>query len=264
MDLMRARVTLRERPLLDVFDLAVRFCALNAGAYARLSLAVLLPAAAACWAAAHFGGWWLGWATAVVVSSFATAPFVALASRLVFADAVGTGEAIRMALRALPRLMGIRLLQLLALLASSVLVWLPWLWIGSVLLFVVEVVILEQAGVAATFGRAQRIANAQFGTAASAMFIILLAPIGAAMLADVAGREILQSVLEIKAPTSMFREGGSWLALVGWWSTLPILATARFFVYLDIRTRTEGWDIQTRFAAIATRGAEESTRRQAA
>ena len=35
MDLMRARVALRERPLLDVLDLAVRFCAAHAGAYAK-------------------------------------------------------------------------------------------------------------------------------------------------------------------------------------------------------------------------------------
>jgi hypothetical protein len=264
MDLMRARVTLRERPLLDVFDLAVRFCALHAGAYTRLSLAVLLPGFAASWAVAHYGGWWLAWVATVAATSFATAPFLALASRLVFADSVGTGEALRMALRALPRLMGIRFLQLLALLVSTLLFWLPWLWIGTVLLFVVEVVILEQAGVGASFGRAQRIANANFSSGASTMLILLLAPIGAAMLADVAGREVLQTVLEIKAPPSMFREGGSWLALAGWWSTLPILATSRFFVYLDTRTRTEGWDIQTRFAAIATRATEETGRRQAA
>ena len=77
------------------------------------------------------------------------------------------------------------------------------------------------------------------------------------MLADVAGREILKSVLEMKPPPSMFREGGSWLALLGWWATLPLLQTARFFVYLDVRTRTEGWDIQTRFAAIAARAEAE-------
>ena len=35
------------------------------------------------------------------------------------------------------------------------------------------------------------------------------------------------------------------------------LATARFFLYLNVRTRTEGWDIQTRFAQLAMReGAE--------
>ena len=60
MDLMRARVTLRERPLLDVFDLALRFCTVHARAYAKMSLAVLVPAFALSWAVAHEGGWWLG------------------------------------------------------------------------------------------------------------------------------------------------------------------------------------------------------------
>jgi hypothetical protein len=106
------------------------------------------------------------------------------------------------------------------------------------------------------------------------MLMLVVAPIAAAMLADVAGREILQGLLEFKPPPSMFRAGGSWLALLGWWAMIPLLQTARFFVYLDIRTRTEGWDIQTRFAAIAARseaerveaaglGAEKAVRRRA-
>ena len=86
----------------------------------------------------------------------------------------------------------------------------------------------------------------------------------AAMLADWAGREVLQQVLEVKPPPSMFREGWSVLALVGWWAVQPLLQTARFFVYLDIRTRTEGWDIQTRFAAIAARAEAEPRERRAA
>lgn len=53
----------------------------------------------------------------------------------------------------------------------------------------------------------------------------------------------------------MFVDGGSALALLGWWLSVPFVATARFFVYLDIRTRSEGWDIQTRFAGIAARAA---------
>ena len=34
-------------------------------------------------------------------------------------------------------------------------------------------------------------------------------------------------------------------------------ATARFFLYLNVRTRAEGWDIQTRFAALAARAGDE-------
>jgi hypothetical protein len=259
-DLMRARVTLRERPLLDVFDLAMRFCVVHAGAYARLSAVVLIPSFAVSWAAAHYGGWWLGWSASVALAAFATTPFVALASRLVFADSVGTREALGISLRAIPALLGIRLLQLLALAASSLMVFLPWLWLGTILLFVSEVVVLEQGSVGSTFGRAQRIASAHFSPVLGTMLLMLLAPVAAAMLADVAGREVLQTVLEIRPPPSLFREGGNWLALGGFWITVPLLTTARFFAYLDVRTRTEGWDIQTRFAGIAARAREDQQR----
>jgi hypothetical protein len=262
MDLMRARVALRERPLLDVLDLAVRFCAAHARAYAKMALAVIVPAFGASWAAGRLVGWWMGWTVAVVLSAFAGAPFIALASRLVFAESVGTREALRVALRALPGLVAVRLLQLMALAASLFALGLPWFWLGTILLFVVEVAVLEQTGVGAVLGRTQRIAHANFMSAAFTMILGASAPIGAAMLADVAGREVLASVLEIKPPPSMFHEGGSWLALLGWWATLPLLETARFFVYLDIRTRTEGWDIQTRFAAISAREEEQEQETQ--
>jgi hypothetical protein len=274
MDLMRARVALRERPLLDTFDLAIRFCAAHAWAYTKLSLVVLVPAFAVSWGAARLGGWWLGWSVTVVVTAFAGSPFVALASRLVFADAVGTREALGIALRAVPQLIGVRILQAMAFGASLVMLGLPWFWLGTILLFVVEVLVLEQGGVGGTLGRAQRVANAHFADAVLTMLLLGAAPVAAAMLADVAGREILQGLLEFKPPPTMFRAGGSWLALLGWWATVPLLQTARFFVYLDIRTRTEGWDVQTRFAAIAARaeaeraeaaglGAEKAVRRRA-
>jgi hypothetical protein len=264
LDLMRSRVTLRERTLLDVFDLAVRFCVVHAGVYARMSAAVLLPAFAVSWGAAQLGGYWVAWPVSVGVAVFATAPFVALASRLVFADSVSVREALRVALREVPKLLAVRVLQLLTLSASMLMAGLPWIWLGSILLFVVEVVVLEQGSVGATFGRAQRIASAHMGAAVVAMLLLLIAPAAAAILADVAGREILQTVLEIKAPPSMLRVGGNWIALAGFWAILPLCTTARFFVYLDIRTRTEGWDIQTRFAGIAAREGDATDARRAA
>jgi hypothetical protein len=213
------------------------------------------------WALAWAGGWWLGWGAVVFLSAFADAPFVALASKLVFADEARPGEAIVASLRKLPSLMAVRFVQLLAIGVSTLMIWLPWIWLGTIMLFVVEVVVLEQASAGTALGRAQRVANANFGAAFPTMLLLLLFPIGTAMLADIAGRDILESVLEIKPPHSMFTDGGSWLALLGWWSTTPLLATARFFVYLDTRTRTEGWDIQTRFAGIATRAEEEMRER---
>ncbi len=255
MDLIHARVALRARPLIDVLDLAIRFCAANAGAYARLSGVVLLPALAASWAAARAGGWVLGWTVVVVLAAFADAPFVALASRLVFADEARARDALRAAAVAVPRLAFVRFAQGLSFALSFLLLGLPWLWAGSVLLFLPEVVVLERSGFGAAWGRAQRIARSHLGITMAAMILLSVLAVGAALLADVAGREVLQTVLQVTPPPSLFTEGGSLLALLGFWSTLPLRATCRFFVYLDVRTRTEGWDIQTRFAAIAARAA---------
>ncbi|HEX8796660.1 MAG TPA: hypothetical protein VF765_37170 [Polyangiaceae bacterium] len=251
---MRARIALRERPLLDIVDLALRFSAAHAAPFAKLSLVVLLPGFLASWAAGDLWGWWAAWIAAVVLGSFATAPFVALASKLVFADEVRVRDAIRSSMSALQRLAGIRFIELLALgLSVSCSSGLAWIYVGSVLLFTTEVAVLEGGAVGGTVTRSQRIANGNFGGASGAMFLLLVAPVAAAMLADAAGREVLGTVLEIKPPPSMFSVGGSWLAMLGWWALLPLLSVLRFFVYLDIRTRTEGWDIQTRFAEIAAR-----------
>ena len=72
-DLMRARVALRERPLLDVLDLAIRFCTSHAGAYARLSLAVVLPAFALTCAAGVLVGPWLAWIATVLLTALTLA-----------------------------------------------------------------------------------------------------------------------------------------------------------------------------------------------
>jgi hypothetical protein len=255
MDLIRARVTFRERSLLDVADLAVRFCAANWAAYARLGLVVLLPAFVACLTAQAIGGWPFAWCVAIVTSALADAPFLALASKLVFADEATVGDALRAAGAAAPVLCVVRGLQAIALLLSGVLLLLPWIWIGSTLLFLPEVVILERLGIAAAWARAGRVARAHLGAATAAMLLLAALTVGSAVVGDMAGREILERLLELKAPPSMFEAGGSVLALLGYWSTLPLRATIRFFVYLDVRTRTEGWDIQTRFAAIAAREA---------
>jgi hypothetical protein len=253
-NVIRSRVALRERALLDVLDLALRFCASHWRAYATLGLLVVAPAFATSCVVAWAGGWWVGWAVTVAMTAFAGAPFVALASRLVFADHVSVLEATRVALRMLPRLAAARAVQAVWLGLSAFLFGLPWLWMGTILLFVVEVLLLEQqTGVGVALGRAQRIARARLGPAIATMLLLAAVPVAAAMVADVAGREVLGSLLEIAPPRSVFREGGSLLAIAGWWSTVPLTSTARFFVYLDIRTRTEGWDIQTRFAAIAAR-----------
>jgi hypothetical protein len=71
---------------------------------------------------------------------------------------------------------------------------------------------------------------------------------------------VLEDLLEIKAPASLFVAGGSALGLLSFWAFVPFGATCRFLLYINVRTRTEGWDVQTRFAAIAAQAASDAER----
>jgi hypothetical protein len=258
-DLIRARVALRERPLIDVVDLSVRFCVANAGPYAKLSFAAIAPAFAVSWTAAKLGGWALGWLVALALAGVVEAPFVVLASRLVFSGEARLRDAARVAAQAVPRLLVARLAQGIAFLVSLLLAGLPWLWLGPLFLFVPEVVLLERSSLGASWGRVPRLAHAQLGVATATVLLFAALTAGGVFLADAAGREVLEGLLQIRPPPPLTRDGGSILALLGFWAVLPIRATTRFFVYLDVRTRTEGWDIQTRFAALAARDAADTS-----
>jgi hypothetical protein len=133
----------------------------------------------------------------------------------------------------------------------------PGLWAASLFLFVDEVMILERSRIGPAFGRAQRIASGSMGDAVGALAMVCLVPLAAMFLTDVGGRAFIGEVLQFRAPAPAWSEGGSVLAVLGWFGILPYLTTARFFTYLNVRTRAEGWDIQTRFAAIAARAATE-------
>jgi hypothetical protein len=255
---MHARVALRERSLLDVIDLSMRFSAANAGAYVKLAAVTIAPSFAVSWAAARFAGWLFAWPLALVLAALVDAPFVELASKLVFTREARVRDVLRASGAVLPRLLIARSVQGMAFLLSFLLGGVPWLWFGGVLLFLPEVVILERSHVGAASLRARRLTQARLGVAVAAVLLLSTLTVGAALVADAAGREVLQDILQIRPPPSVFTEGGSTLALLGFWLVLPLRATTRFFVYLDIRTRAEGWDIQTRFAALAARAAAQA------
>src|SRR5258706_8495813 len=114
MDILHARVALRERSLLDVVDLAVRFVVKHAKIYGKVSAIVLLPNFLFTWAAAAYAGWGWGWTVAFLLGAFAQTPFTVLASRLVFEAPVQVRvrDILGSSIRALPRLFLARFLQL--------------------------------------------------------------------------------------------------------------------------------------------------------
>src|SRR5262249_40877626 len=70
-------------------------------------------------------------------------------------------------------------------------------------------------------------------------------------VAELIGQGIVEGVLQLGRPFgSLVPDGGSVFALVGFFLSIPYVASARFLKYTDIRTRKEGWDIQLKFTAI--------------
>ena len=256
LDVMRARVAFRDRAFIDVMDLALRFVVVHVRLYARVALMVVVPCVALTYAIASLEGWVAGWIAAIVLAFVAQVPFTVLASRVVFQEKVRAREVLRAALADLPRIMVMRVLWTGMIGASGLLLIAPAGWVASVFGFTNEVMLLERAPIGQSFARSNRVASSSLPDAMLGLVLAMAVPLVSVLLADIGGRQLIGELFQFRAPASMFSEGGSFLALLGWFAAVPYVATARFFVYLNVRTRVEGWDVQTRFAALASRAEE--------
>lgn len=257
LDVMHARVAFRNRAFIDVMDLALRFLVVHGRLYAKVSLIALTPCIALTLLAEWAWGWTGAWVVAVVLAFVAQVPFTVLASRLVFQEKVSTRAVIRAAAREVPRIFMMRLGWALAVGAGTLLLILPGVWVASIFLFVDEVMILERSPLGPAFGRSNRIASSGLGDAIIGVLMVVLVPALAVLLADVGGRAFIGELLQFRPPVPAWTAGGSVLAILGFFVIIPYVTTARFFTYLNMRTRAEGWDIQTRFAAIAARSQQQ-------
>lgn len=256
LDLLHARVAFRDRPVVDVLDLSLRFIVAHLRIYAIVTAWTVLPAFALSLASARVWDWDAAWLVAIALGLLVQTPFTVLASRLVFEEGVRAREVVGHALRRTPLMAFARIVLVLAIALAGSFCILPGLWVMTALYFLTEVMLLERAGLGVALQRAQRLATASTGDVVLALVLLSLVTVTAVVLSDVAGRGVIEEVLQFRPPKSLFDEGGSVLSFLGFFVAMPFVATARFFTYLNVRTRAEGWDIQTRFAAIATREAE--------
>ena len=253
MDVREARVVLRERRLLDVLDLALRFLIAHPGPYLVVSAFVLVPCAVASVVAWTHLGLTGGLATSVALSALAELPLTMLGSRLVFERNVALADVARDSVRRAPLVLVGRTLIAMSFVVGASLFVIPGVWVAATFLFVPEIIALERAGVGVAMTRAQRMTSGRFGEAVLAVAALALVHAGAAVVGDRALTSALRDLLQLRPPPTLGQEDGGVLALVAFWLAVPYVATARLFAYLDLRTRTEGWDPQVRFAALAQR-----------
>lgn len=249
------RVVLRDRAVADVLDLTLRFIVAEGGMYAKVALGSLVPLAAI----SLLAGAWLGgsavWVVAIPLAFVAEIPFTVLGARLVVSERVAARTIVRTALRAAPRLIVMRAAALALVATGLFALLLPGVWLAGLTFFLGEVTLLEGGSRLQSFGRAQRLCSSAVSEVILGRLLLWLVPIGAVLLADVTGRAML-NLLQFSPPKPVWTSGGSAFATLGLFAQIPYYATARFFLYLNVRTRTEGWDIQTRFSAIARRAEE--------
>ncbi|MEO8878163.1 MAG: hypothetical protein ABI461_21400, partial [Polyangiaceae bacterium] len=229
---LQMRVALRDRSLADVLDLAFRFMTKHFWLHTKVALVAIVPAYALCvWVGTELN-WAIGWIAAVMLGALAQAPFTMLASKLVFQEQATAREALFSALRALPRILLARFFQVISLLVSAVMCIFPVFFVGPLFLFLPEIVLLEGVGFSKGASRARALSLNHTGDAVAAWLLLTTATILSALaLGDVVGRQLLETLLEITPPDSIFSSGGNYLAMAGFWIFVPFCACARFFIY---------------------------------
>jgi hypothetical protein len=260
MNLLEARVALRPRSMSDVLDLTGPFCIANR----RLLLPLVMATTAMGGAVAGACRLWLGWSWCdvwLVTAGYllvSSGVFTLAAGELLFREPgrISMRSLVGRFVRRFPSYLAARLLQWLALgLCAVLLVPLPVF--ASRLLFVSEAVLLESGSAPTSLARSSRLVLFRSVPCLGLAFACALAPFLFAIAADVVGDAIVNLVFQMGQPFgSLWSGGGSAFAVAGALLSTPLVASASFLGYIDMRTRKEGWDIQLRFMALADADAD--------
>ena len=251
MNLTEARIVLRPRGLLESLDLTFRFIwTLGRRLYTHLWMVLMLPTCALLCVAALVAEWpwWQVWFLAWACGGLLQGAFSLGASRLLFAEKVTRKETLKAYRGRLPSYIGARLLS--------------WLYVIPFLLsrtvFVPEVIYLEGAGPRAALSRSARAVAWQSGTALEARFFLAISALVFVFVFEMLGQAFVGGLLQLGEPLgSLFSDQAiSAYALFGYFASIPFTATARFLFYINLRTVTDGWDIQVRFLALAAAAKE--------
>jgi hypothetical protein len=213
----------------------------------------------------ELSSWGLAWLFALAAAPFVSAPFTVLVGQFVFERNPSVGAALKDALVAVPRILMVTFLVGMGLLASGIILFLPAIWVGTTSFFVFEAVLLERASIGQAFTRSSRLSSRAGGEVLMAWMVVTLFLFVGPLLAHEIGSIALEHVLTIRVPQRLFEDGSSPLAAIGFWLVLPYVTIVRFLFYVNVRTRAEGWDIQTAFATIAAQAedVEDAERNEA-
>lgn len=260
MNLLAARLVLRQRSLADSLDLALPFCLANKRPLGLLSLVMLGPIAAllATLRLAKHWEWpsiWLVYAAAALLVQGA---FTVALGELLFkppAEARVRSFVARF-FRRFPAIVVSVIVRQIMLAGATALLIFPAFFVAPPTIFVPEALLLEGASLGKAVTRSRALARNRLGICVGIWLAALLLPALGAVAMDVVCNAVVGLVLQLGHPAGeLFENGGSGFAVLGALLAVPLAAAVRFLGYVDLRTRKEGWDIQLRFVALAEQSA---------
>jgi hypothetical protein len=254
----QARVVLRPRGTGEILDLSCLIVGKHAlRLYLWLGAFVLLPAYAGLLALRYLleADWWLVWLAAFCLSSLCEGVFTIAAGRWLFAEDLQVREVLSaFSKRAFPYAFA-WLSRLLLMVVSAVGLIVPAV-VGTMYLFTPEASLLEMAGPLDALGRSRNFTRYNLGRAFGMWIALLILLVTVTTLVHVLCDGLIGDILQLGKPFERLEDGGSPYTLLGLLIAAPYVATARFLMYIDGRTRGDGWDIQVRFMAIEQERAE--------
>ena len=252
------RVALRPRNPLEVFDLTWVFVRENQAPLTLLVALTVLPP----WLLVAPLAWWFEgqpW-VALLVLPFLTpiqAPFTVLGGRLLFAVDVSVGDVLRALPESLGRLMGAWFVMLATWTVSVLTCMTMFVPAMAATTYVAETALLERVPIGRGVQRSMRLAGANPAIALFAQFGRLFLTVWCAAVAEGFGQVLFSTTLQLGEPFGNALSGDvTPFLLLGVLVAQPIHALYRLLLYVDVRTRVEGWDLQVglRAAGIARRG----------
>lgn len=240
------RVSLRPRGPLEVFDLAVRLLRTRSAPFGRMAALVLLPtwvvASVAAWLTdGHWGVLVVTWLAGIALR----APFTVLAGRLLFADDVSVLRVLLDLIGQAPSLLALWSLRTLAWGVAALTCFVGLIPIQAALVYLDETLLLERVAPARALRRTSLLAGRQaanfvFGVGAGWALDAWMAALGESV-----GQSLIGFVLQLGEPFgSALTLQVTPYALGGLLLGAPLFAVYRLLLYVDVRTRVEGWDLQ--------------------
>jgi hypothetical protein len=195
------------------------------------------------------------WLLTPILAPVFSSPLCTTVGNLVFTPKVSFGLVAGETLRRFPAFVFLffvnRLITLLGLCAAIV----PGLYLWRASWFLGPIVLLEGSPVGASFRRGRRFAAGfqghVIGHAFNSAVLLLYLGVAAASLGHFLITKIFGVTFTAIANLTLLESYPHLLGLTAFAIAAPFITVVWFFVYLDVRTRKEGWDLELAFRSRA-------------